>query len=229
MKVLNRQAHTEVLRSTPKEDRQIALCQNKDRFQAESYIQAAFYRAHQAQVVSFLPYLLGIKQQQEYQGVIGTRGAHQAQLFVEQYLSAPIESYFAFRLARNEIAELGNLCSSHNINTQTLFVVMTAALYEAGYKQIVFCATDKVNQLIRLAGARAQLLAPASEENLKPSEGEWGSYYQHNPCVCSVSLEGAQAAMQASKRLSRLRASLDDEVNALALVLAESREVTDYA
>ena len=117
---------------------------------------------------------------------LGLRSASQP-LFIEQYLPVSIEHFVGAK--REHIFELGNLCSTHQPPWH-IFVLMNEALYQAGAKYLVFCATRKVRALLKMLGVNCKEIGVANAQALQ-DPASWGSYYDNQPTICVVDLNEA--------------------------------------
>ena len=102
---------------------------------------------------------------------LGLRSASQP-LFIEQYLPVSIEHFVGAK--REHIFELGNLCSTHRKATLAHFVLMNEALYQAGAKYLVFCATRKVRALLKMLGVNCKEIGVANAQALQ-DPASWGA------------------------------------------------------
>lgn len=170
---------------------------SKNRQQQEDFVKTGFEKAYQAKVNITMPYLLTLSQGQ-FKAALGFRGGH-LPLFIESYLNKRIEqqSYFKqLKVARKDVVEIGHLFSNSKLLTLPLFTLTALSLTQLGYKHLVFSGTDKVIQLFERSGIKFTLLAIAKEEQLPPSNDDWGNYYSTNPKVVTFPLEQAISAVK---------------------------------
>jgi len=109
----------------------------------EAFVAERFSHHYQAEVTHFLPYLLSTKTDEKFTAAMGFQAAVTVEpLFLEQYLSSSIEDEISHAtqqtVARNVIAEVGNLTSVHRGTSQLLFILTIAILHEAGFEWSVF-------------------------------------------------------------------------------------------
>jgi hypothetical protein len=152
----------------------------------ESNIKQGFAAAYDAKISQFMPLLCELNVDDEV-CTLGLRSASQP-LFIEQYLPASIEHFVGAK--REHIFELGNLCSTHRKATLAHFVLMNEALYQAGAKYLVFCATRKVRALLKMLGVNCKEIGVANAQALQ-DPASWGSYYDNQPTMCVVDLNEA--------------------------------------
>ncbi len=159
-----------------------------DRARVEQFIREGFERAYNAHVSEFLPDLIYVEDTR-IRAALGIRSARSS-LFLEQYLDLPIEHYVSTSsiVPRSRIAEIGNLCSSNRRYTVSLFVAAAAVLEQRKFTHAVFCATKKVAAIIESSGVPLYRIAPATGSRLGDKLSVWGSYYECEPTIVSMSL-----------------------------------------
>jgi len=190
-------------------DPQVCLIQRTDprRQQVEQFIAAGFAAAYHADIQQFMPQLLTVSARDSLQAVLGVRGGQSEKLFVEQYLDADIS--FVLRdigvlTPRSQIVEIGNLYAANRHYTLLLFVVTAYALYQAGFRHLVCCATPQVQSLLSRHGLSLKTLAEGDPARLTGDVSAWGTYYQSHPMVCHLDLTQALALISADVKLSQL-------------------------
>ncbi len=195
--------------SVPSPEPQVCLVQRTDarRHQVEQFIAAGFAAAYHADIQQFMPQLLAVTARDSLQAVLGVRGGKSAKLFVEQYLDADIS--FVLRdigvvTSRSQIVEIGNLYSANRHYTLLLFVVTAYALYQAGFRHLVCCATPQVQSLLSRHGLLLKTLAEGDPARLTGDASAWGTYYQSHPMVCHLDLSQAIALISADAKLCQL-------------------------
>jgi hypothetical protein len=174
--------------SQPRTQRMM-VCQPGDegREDLEVLIQSAFSRQHGARVHSFMPSLLGLwGTTGRPAGAVGYRGAEEGPLFLENYLSGPIEALIKQRttksVVRREIVEVGNLAGVNCRAACRLATALPPILLAQGRRWIVFTATDTVRAILIRLGAPLVELAPADAAKA-PVGDDWGRYYSRDPRV----------------------------------------------
>lgn len=159
-----------------------------DRVQVEHYISDHFLEVHQAQIHDFMPSLLTMNCQGHISAAMGLRPAAGQPLFLERYLSQPVEqaietatSHFA---PRGRITEIGNLVATRRGSSQLLFLLTTAILAQTRFDWVVFTATPVVRKSLEALGIELHVLGQADTSSLSESElKDWGSYYDQRPMV----------------------------------------------
>lgn len=173
----------------------------------QDFISQGFFAAYGAQVQTFMPDLLAVSAQGQWQAVLGIRSGQNQSLFVEQYLDADICTVLqaaGVYTGRDEVVEIGNLFSANRQYTLLLFVVLAYALHQLGYRQLVCCATEQVQALLSRHGLELTYLADGDASRLGEAASNWGSYYQSHPKVCALDLTAAMTLIAASPRLLAL-------------------------
>lgn len=159
-----------------------------ERTEFESFVSAAFARKHAATVRSFMPTLLGFRDPDgKLRGVAGLRPAAVEQLFLEQYLDAPIETAIAtasgLDIRREEIVEIGNLAGGSCRTAMRIVAQLPAYLMSRDFRWIAFTATSAVRQILLGFGAPLLELARADASRVAGGDDAWGTYYQSDPRV----------------------------------------------
>jgi hypothetical protein len=153
----------------------------------EAFVQQAFAQRHGACVRSFMPTLLALEGRGERVcGVVGFRNARTEPLFLERYLSRPVETELSERtgqlIERERVVEVGNLASLSCRAAFHLVAILPRVLIERGNQWIVFTATSAVRGILEKFSAPTIELASASRECIdKPDD--WGQYYENDPRV----------------------------------------------
>jgi hypothetical protein len=117
---------------------------------------------------------------------LGIRDAGEETLFLENYLDKPLIEYFSTSLnrkvARNEIAEVGNLATNGNLGIRILIISCFNYLRESGFKYIALTGTKSLCDYFSALKLNTQIIADAAPFKIK-NANLWGSYYQSNPKV----------------------------------------------
>lgn len=194
--------------------------QHKDREATESYIASRFEAVHQARIRHFLPFLISVKQAQQRVAAMGIQPGHSGPMFLEQYLSSPVEQQIAALekqpVSRDQIVEIGNLVVSHKPAGFMLFLLIASALSRAGFKWMTFTATPVVEKMIQRLGYSPFHLAEASAECLGDAAGEWGLYYEKHPRVMVGNLVDAQKHIQSCSQLNQAVKPFQHDIYCLA-------------
>lgn len=158
------------------------------RGELESFVAAAFQDKHGAEIGSFMPDLLGMRNASgELRAVAGYRTAQQERLFLEQYLDQPVEAVLSAKLARPveraQIIEIGNLASNGCRQARHLVSLLPHYLLDRGYTWVVFTATSLVRNVLESVGAELVELAVADHSRVTTGNDRWGAYYRNDPRV----------------------------------------------
>ena len=157
------------------------------RARIEAFIEQAFARRHGACIKSFMPTLLALEGSGgRVCGVVGFRNAGAQPLFLERYLSQPVEAALRERtglsIGRERIVEVGNLASLSCRAAFHLVAILPQVLIDRGNQWIVFTATSAVRGILEKFRAPMIELATASRDRVE-SPDEWGRYYESDPRV----------------------------------------------
>ncbi|MCW8922245.1 MAG: thermostable hemolysin [Gammaproteobacteria bacterium] len=176
-----------------------------DRSQIESYIADKFHSEYDADVSTFAPFLLGMHCKTGLNAAVGVRPAQSSPLFIEQYLDASIEQSIQSPdgelVKREEVVEISNLVATRRGASQLLFIIVGSLMYEAGYRWVVFNATDKVERITRKFPFPIQVLCASKPERLGERAKEWGRYYETSPRVIVGDIRVAYEKAQKNRLL----------------------------
>ncbi|MDP6415556.1 MAG: thermostable hemolysin, partial [Gammaproteobacteria bacterium] len=183
---------------------QLVTLDSDKRREAENYIQARFRAAYCAYIHEFHDELLTMHCAGELSAIAGISKAVHQQLFLEQYTELPVEKELAqikrYEVDRHSIVEIGNLVATTNGSSLAFFVVLASVLSGAGYKYMVFTATEKLRSQLSRLGFKTDYICQANPQRLHLSSDQWGSYYDSKPEVVTGSIEEAMHLI-AGKRL----------------------------
>jgi hypothetical protein len=171
-----------------------------ERGTVERYIADRFEAAHGAHVHDFMPALLTMGCAGRISAAAGIRAAAGQRLFLEQYLSGPVEAAVTAAagapVQRDRIAEIGNLVASQGGSSYLLFLVLTAVLGQAGFEWVVFTATPQVRKALDALGLRVEVMCAADPLRLtQGSAAEWGRYYASGPVVVAGKVADGMAVL----------------------------------
>jgi len=98
----------------------------------EDYIGQQFNAIHGANIRDFMPLFLSMSCCSKPITALGVRPAEDRDLFLEQYLPRPIETFVSKVagefISRNKITEIGNLVATQRGGSQLLFLMLSAVL-----------------------------------------------------------------------------------------------------
>lgn len=167
----------------------------KDREIVEDFIRDIYARSYDAAIRVRYPVLMSVRDENgKILAATGFRLAAEEPLFLEQYLSAPIEDMI--KTPREHIVEIGNLASDGGGASLFLFAALSAYLNYKGYTQAVVTSTEMLERRFRQMGLRPQRHAKATPALLSGNGENWGTYYESQPHVVSGSVEEGYKRLQ---------------------------------
>jgi len=178
-----------------------------DRAEIESFIRATFFDVYQARVNTFMPHLVRLRTIHNHLvAVVGYRDAAEHRLYLEKYLDKPVEDVLSARLGqpvrREDIVEVGNLADAAPGGARAAIIILTAFLYSAGYRWVVFTGVPKLRNAFGRLGLEPIELAPADPMHLTPQEREeWGGYYAGQPLVMGGDIRQGFESLDMLRRL----------------------------
>jgi len=194
-------------------DIQLAELGSVHRNDIEAFIRKGFYNTYQAKVSISTPHLLALSNG-NYKAALGIRNGHD-DLFIEQYLSTPIEQQSIFglnKVKREDIVELSHLFSNAKRFTIPLFMVTAVSLFCLNYKYLVFSGTQQVIDLITHSGVPTTFISNAEQHKIQNSTDDWGSYYSTNPKIIAVSLLEVMSLISKQPLYTKMFQALDDQI-----------------
>jgi len=168
----------------------------------EQYISSIFNAAYGARILEYLPLLFSLETAGSKQAALGLRGAGHGPLFCEQYLDTCAQAHVAMlygrEVGRTQIMELGNLVATEPGHSGLLYIVITAAIHEAGIKYLMFAANKRVRSSIARCGFTPKTIQAAQQSRLGERGLDWGCYYEGDPIVmlADIALTMRQIAAQ---------------------------------
>ncbi len=156
----------------------------------EAFIKNVFESNYQAHIAYFYPNLLGAftPSGQPY-AAAGFQYAKDRPLFLEQYLSKPIESILpeihSQSLERHHIVEIGNLASGKAGACVRLFQLLSLYFHNSDVRWVVFTGTRTVRAVLKRLRLEAIVLNPADVDQISDPKA-WGSYYDQKPMVMAM-------------------------------------------
>lgn len=204
---------------------QLLTLRDDARAEAKQFVRERYRAAYDAEVRHFLPYLMTMQCLGQYSGVAGLSPAGAQPLFLEQYLSAPIEQVLAERtgapVARDKLVEVGNLVAARKGASHLLFLLFTAVLHAAGYQWIVFTATHALRNNLEKLGLPLLTLKEVEVDTLPTDvRNEWGSYYATEPMVMAANLGDIDSLVNSKALYRRIARVYRERIRALAATIA---------
>ncbi|WP_181898375.1 thermostable hemolysin [Alteromonas aestuariivivens] len=176
-----------------------------NRKHVETFIANGYANAFNANIRHFYPVLVAVDSN-GVRAALGLRSAQQP-FFTEQYLPEPLTESLARKgivVPRNEIIEVGNLCSVSSRFTLPLLLAVCSGVFIRGKRYLIFTATQKLKEFFCRNDLSLHYLADAREACLKEPKDDWGSYYQTNPQVFALAVEDVVRLMLSEPGLRRL-------------------------
>lgn len=162
------------------------------RGEVEDFIAAVFKQTYGANVTQFMPELVALRDAQgTLMAAFGMRKAAREQLFLEQYLDAPIEVLMTERLkkviTRDEITCIGSLAVANPLNAGVLIAHVIQHSLDIGIKWGVATAHHSLQNGLIKGGRDVYPLYLADKARLPRAEqAVWGSYYDQMPQVVAI-------------------------------------------
>ncbi|OSQ43487.1 thermostable hemolysin [Thalassospira sp. MCCC 1A01428] len=125
---------------------------------------------------------------------LGFRSAGHGPIFLEQYLSAPVEDVLG--VARHQIVEIGNLAASGTGASAFLFAALSAYLHHNGFTHAIVTGTASLEKRLHKMGLNPQRHATADPSRLADTQTGWGRYYATCPHVLSGSVADGYQRLQ---------------------------------
>lgn len=182
---------------------------NTERPEVEAFIQAVYAKHFGAAVTSFAPVLVSLRDNSGIVAAAGYRPASLGPLFLERYLSSPVEQVlggpFEQHTIRNATVEVGHLSSNKAGAGKRLILMLGPHLAREGFRWVVTTATAELRHIFSRIGLTPLALGVATPEALGADADQWGSYYDHSPVVVGGFLP--QALEQIARRMGRTGSS----------------------
>ncbi|HEX5739686.1 MAG TPA: thermostable hemolysin [Hydrogenophaga sp.] len=173
----------------------------------EAFIQRVFSERFDAQVSHFAPMLVSMSDPLSGRilAAAGYRTAGEAPLFLEAYLSDPVERLLSgicgCSIDRAGIVEVGHLAADQAGEGRRLIFLLGQHLADEGVQWVVSTLTEALRQLFVRIGITPLPLGRADPSRLgTAAAASWGRYYEHEPIVLAGQLP------QALTRLARREA-----------------------
>ena len=180
------------------------------RAEVEAFIGDVYARRFGARLTHFAPMLVSLRDADgRILAAAGYRSATDAPLFLERYLSSPVEALLVsdagMAPARQAIVEVGHLAAVESGEGRRLLLLLGPYLAERGFQWVVSTLTQELRRLFVRLGVTPLALGIADPTALGDDAAHWGSYYDHRPVVLAGQLQ------QALRRLSRQTARTADD------------------
>lgn len=176
------------------------------RAEVEAFIARVFAERFDARISEFAPTLVGLcDAQQGLVAAAGYRSAETGPLFLERYLSGPVEGLLPEQAgrtaARRRIVEVGHLAAARSGEGRRLIRLLAPHLAGQGFDWVVSTLTEELRQLFLRIGVTPLALGAADPRLIGGDAEAWGRYYEHAPVVLAGNLP--QALQQLARRSAR--------------------------
>ncbi|MBU2954988.1 thermostable hemolysin [Marinobacter sp. F3R08] len=171
------------------------------------FIRRRFLHAYGAEPSLRIPALLALTTAQgSLLAAVGVRNAALEKLFLEDYLSVPVESVMPVTgVERHRIAEIAHLAGVEAGVSRFLFASLSVWLDSAGYDWVVCTGTDLLRNSFHRLGIPTQVLAKADPSRLPDDGAGWGRYYDHHPVVMAIRVADGMSALRSAGLLRRIQ------------------------
>lgn len=175
---------------------------SQGRDEIEAFLRVRYKKYYGASLKAFLPNMLCLRDEnRKIMAALGFRIADDQPLFLEQYLSRPIESQLSHlagsKQPRNRIVEVGNLASVSAGGNRWLITALTAFLKGEGADWVVFTAHRPLLNSFAQMGISIFTLQQAIPDFMSPQElSQWGSYYRHSPVIATGNVMNGYEVLQ---------------------------------
>jgi hypothetical protein len=192
------------LRRDPAWRQQIEIHREDDpaRLEVEDFIRRVYATRYGAQINSFAPVLVSLRDDDGITAAAGYRAASRGPLFLERYLDAPIESLLSAQAdapsTRDDIVEVGHLAAARPGEGRRLIYLLAPQLTSQGFRWVASTLTKELRHLFIRIGITPLALGTASRSALGADANQWGSYFDHGPVVLAGHLQ--RASLQLARR-----------------------------
>lgn len=177
------------------------------RFEAERFIHNRFNIEYDANIERYMPHLVRLRTQEgETVAVVGYRDAGKHKLFLEYYLDEPIEVVvtraLGRKITRKDIVEVGNLADGHPGGARAAITALTAYLYGAGFRWVVFTGVAKLRNAFFRLGLEPVPIIKADPSRLPAQERrQWGRYYDASPQIMAGDIHEGYWALEFTREV----------------------------
>lgn len=154
----------------------------------EAFIGRRFLEVHGARISAFMPRLLALFDDHgAVRAAVGIRDAAAERLFLEHYFDCSVEQAIVDRagvvVARERIAEIGNLASIDRRASRQMFKLLAQHLQAEHFDWAVFTGCSSLHRMFATLGIETVTLGRALQSRLPADQQTWGGYYEDNPQV----------------------------------------------
>jgi len=175
------------------------------RHAVETMICRDFEQHYGAQITSFMPDLMGLKNDRaEIVAALGLRDLAGNQSYLEHYLDSPIEKSLSDVLAqsvkRDTLMEIGNFAVTEAGAGRWLITALTAVLTAMGKEWAVFTCRPELRNAFKRLGVELIDLGEAHIERLPvQDQTAWGRYYDKMPHVMAANVKQSGLALRKAR------------------------------
>jgi hypothetical protein len=166
------------------------------RLEVEAFISAVYRERYGAELRHFAPVLVSLHDQHgDCVAAAGYRAADTGPLFLERYLSGPVDRLLPATgersTPRGRIVEVGHLAAARAGEGRRLILLLGPHLASQGFDWVVSTLTQELRNLFVRMGVAPLALGVADPTVLGDQAAQWGSYYDHRPLVLAGRVDAA--------------------------------------
>lgn len=179
------------------------------------FIRRRFSQAYGAEPSLRIPVLLALTTARgTLLAAVGVRNAALETLFLEDYLSVPVEALLPVPdVQRHRITEIAHLAGVETGVSRYLFASLSVWLEGAGCEWVVCTATDQLRKSFHRLGISTHVLADADPACLPDGGAGWGRYYNHRPVVMAINVADGVAALRSAGLLRLIQPAEQDNIS----------------
>lgn len=187
-----------------------------ERAEVQAFIARIYAHRFGARLQQFAPCLVSLRDPHsgDIVAAAGYRFADTGPLFLERYLSAPIEDLLSAQhgtpVARRGVVEVGHLAAGRAGEGRRLIMLLGQYLAQPDQQDaewVVSTLTQELRHLFVRLGVTPLALGQADPAAVGEDLAAWGSYYDHRPVVLAGRLQAALRLM--GRRAARANAGAD--------------------
>jgi hypothetical protein len=161
---------------------------DKGRSTVEQHILDSYQNKFSASLAHFMPTLVSANFPGQAPHLsFGLCGAAEHNLYLENYLPAPVEQALSqavnTRVERHSIVEIGNLAFANTATIRDDLIAVAHYCYGLGYQYVVCTATRMLRLVFLKAGIKPIYLGDACADDAPRDGTHWGAYYETAPQI----------------------------------------------
>jgi len=175
------------------------------RNETERFIHDRFNFEYDADIRHYMPHLVRLSTREgKLVAAVGYRDAACHKLFIEHYFDEPVEAVVSREvgqeIARRDIVEVGNLADAHPGGARAAITALTAYLYGAGFRWVVFTGVIKLRNAFFRLGIDTIHIGNADLSRMETREQQsWGRYYLAGPRIMAGDIHEGYWALEFSR------------------------------